>query len=93
MRHLRKLFLAMTTQEIIRSVSLSNQRRVRDLRITPAQVLELISAGYRVAPAGRDGCTVYAPNWRGEREIVMPKKSTVDHDYESAILARQYIPN
>jgi hypothetical protein len=83
----------MTTSEIIRSVNLSNQGRVRDLRITPAQVLELISAGYAVSPAGLDGCTVYAPNWRGDPEIIMPKKSTVDHDYEGAILARQYTPN
>jgi hypothetical protein len=84
----------MTTSEIIRSVGLSNQGRVRDLRITPAQVIELIGAGYCVATAGRDGCTVYAPNWSGEsRQFVMPKKSTVDHDYEGAILARQYIPN
>ena len=84
----------MTTQEIIRSVNLSNQRRVRDLRLTPAQVIELIGAGYSVAPAGLDGCTVYAPNWRGEsRQFVMPKKQAVSHDYESAILARQYIPN
>ena len=85
--------MAMTTQEIIKSVALSNQRRVRDLRLTPAQVLELIGAGYSVAPAGRDGCTVYAPNWRGEREIVMPKKSVVEFDYEGGILARQYLPN
>ena len=83
----------LNTQEIIRSVNLSNQRRVRDLRLTPAQVLELIGAGYCVAPAGRDGCTVYAPNWKGEREIVMPKKQAVYHDYEGAILARQYLPN
>ena len=83
----------MTTQEIIHSVSLSNQKRVRDLKLNAAQVLELIGAGYCVAPAGRDGCTVYAPNWRGEREIVMPKKQAVYHDYEGAILARQYIPN
>ena len=83
----------MTTSEIIKSVSLSNQRRVRDLKLNAAQVIELIGAGYCVAPAGRDGCTVYAPNWKGEREIVMPKKSVVYHDYESAILARQYIPN
>ena len=83
----------MTTQEIIHSVSLSNQKRVRDLKLNAAQVLELIGAGYCVAPAGRDGCTVYAPNWRGEREIVMPKKTVVEFDYESGILARQYIPN
>jgi hypothetical protein len=83
----------MTTSEIIRSVNLSNQGRVRDLRITPAQVLELIGAGYCVAPAGLDGCTVYSPHWRGDPEIIMPKKSTVYHDYEGAILARQYIPN
>jgi hypothetical protein len=83
----------MTTQEIIHSVNLSNQGRVRDIRITPAQVLELIGAGYAVSTAGRDGCTVYAPNWRGDPEIIMPKKSTVEHDYEGAILARQYIPN
>jgi hypothetical protein len=83
----------MTTQEIIHSVNLSNQGRVRDLRITPAQVRELISAGYAVSPAGLDGCTVYAPNWRGDPEIVMPKKQAVYHDYEGAILARQYIPN
>jgi hypothetical protein len=93
MRHLWQLLLAMTTQEIIRSVSLSNQGRVRDLKLNPAQVLELIGAGYAVSPAGRDGCTVYAPHWRGDPEIIMPKKSTVDHDYESAILARQYTPN
>jgi hypothetical protein len=84
----------MTTQEIIHSVNLSNQRRVRDLRITPAQVRELISAGYAVSPAGRDGCTVYSPHWRGEsRQFVMPQKTVVDHDYESAILARQYLPH
>ena len=83
----------MTTSEIIHSVSLSNQGRVRDLRITPAQVLELIAAGYAVSPAGRDGCTVYAPIWRGDPEIIMPKKTVVEHDYESAILARQYTPN
>ena len=83
----------MTTSEIIKSVNLSNQRRVRDLRLTPAQVLELTASGYCVAPAGRDGCTVYAPNWRGEREIVMPKKTVVYHDYEGGILARQYTPN
>ena len=83
----------MTTQEIIRSVNLSNQRRVRDLRITPAQVIELTASGYCVVTAGRDGCTVYAPNWQGGPSIVMPKKSVVYHDYEGAILARQYIPN
>ena len=81
----------MTTSEIIRSVNLSNQRRVRDLRLTAAQVRELIGAGYCVVTAGRDGCTVYAPHWRGEREIVMPKKSVVEFDYEGAILARQYL--
>ena len=83
----------MTTSEIIKSVSLSNQRRVRDLKLNAAQVIELIGAGYCVAPAGRDGCTVYAPNWKGGPEIVMPKKTVVEHDYESGILARQYIPN
>jgi hypothetical protein len=83
----------MTTSEIIRSVGLSNQGRVRDLKLNPAQVLELIASGYCVATAGRDGCTVYSPHWRGEREIVMPQKTVVSHDYEGAILARQYIPN
>ena len=82
----------MTTSEIIRSVSLSNQKRVRDLKLNAAQVLELIASGYAVSPAGRDGCTVYAPNWRGEsRQFVMPKKTVVEHDYESGILARQYL--
>ena len=84
----------MTTTEIKSSILLSNQGRVRDIRITPAQVMELIASGYCVAPAGRDGCTVYAPNWKGEsRQFVMPSKSVDDHDWESAILARQYLPN
>jgi hypothetical protein len=84
----------MTTTEIKRSILLSNQGRVRDLKLTPAQVMELIASGYAVAPAGRDGCTVYAPDWRGEsRQFVMPSKSVDDHDYEGAILSRQYIPN
>jgi hypothetical protein len=84
----------MTTTEIKSSIILSNQGRVRDIRITPAQVMELIASGYCVAPAGRDGCTVYAPDWRGEsRQFVMPSKSVDDHDYEGAILSRQYIPN
>jgi hypothetical protein len=82
----------MTTQEIKSSILLSNQGRVRDIQLTPDQVLELISAGYCVAPDGRDGCTVYAPSWRGEsRQFVMPSKSVEGHDYEGAILARQYI--
>jgi hypothetical protein len=84
----------MTTTEIKSSIILSNQGRVRDIRITPDQVMELIASGYCVAPAGRDGCTVYAPDWRGEsRQFVMPSKSVDDHDYEGAILSRQYIPN
>jgi len=84
----------MTTTEIKRSILLSNQGRVRDLKLTPDQIIELIASGYCVAPAGRDGCTVYAPSWRGEsRQFVMPSKSAVDHDYEGAILSRQYIPN
>jgi len=84
----------MTTTEIKSSILLSNQGRVRDLKLTPAQVMELIASGYAVAPAGRDGCTVYAPDWRGEsRQFVMPSKSVDDHDYEGAILSRQYIPN
>ncbi len=83
----------MTTTEIKRSILLSNQGRVRDIRITPAQVLELIADGYCVAYAGTDGYTVYSPSWRGEsRQFVMPSKS-VEHDYEGAILARQYLPN
>ena len=84
----------MTTTEIKRSILLSNQGRVRDLKLTPDQIIELIASGYCVAPAGRDGCTVYAPDWRGEsRQFVMPSKSVDDHDYEGAILSRQYIPN
>jgi hypothetical protein len=83
----------MTTSEIKHSVLLSNQGRVRDLQLTSAQVNELIASGYCVAPAGRDGCTVYAPSWRGEsRQFMAPSKSAEGHDYEGAILARQYLP-
>jgi hypothetical protein len=83
----------MTTTEIKSSILISNQGRVRDLQLTSAQVNELIASGYCVATAGRDGCTVYAPSWRGEsRQFVMPSKS-IEHDYEGAILARQYLPS
>jgi hypothetical protein len=84
----------MTTSEIKHSILLSNQGRVRDLRLTPDQIIELIAFGYCVAPAGGDGCTVYAPSWRGEsRQFMAPSKSAEGHDYEGAILARQYLPS
>lgn len=74
----------MTTDQIKRSVNLSNAGRVKDITMTDDQKRELREAGYVVS-----GRTVYGPAWRGERAITYPAKPAIDHDYEGAILARQ----
>ena len=75
----------MTTNEIKRSVDLSNAGRVKDIFLSDQNKQELRVAGYAVA-----GSTVYGPAWQGERFITYPVRQTaVEHDYEGAILARQ----
>jgi hypothetical protein len=74
----------MTINEIKRSVDLSNAGRVKGITVTDSQKLELREAGYVVS-----GSTVYGPAWKGERAITYPVKPLIEHDYESAILARQ----
>jgi hypothetical protein len=74
----------MTTNQIKHSVNLSNSGRVKGIAVTDSQKLELQEAGYVVS-----GSTVYGPAWRGERAFVYPVKPLIEHDYESAILARQ----
>ena len=75
----------MTTNEIKRSVDLSNAGRVKDMVLSDQNKRELREAGYVVS-----GSTVYGPAWRGERFIAYPVRTTaVEHDYEGAILARQ----
>jgi len=78
----------MTTNEIKRSVDLSNAGRVKNMVLSDQNKQELREAGYRVS-----GATVYSPAWRGERIIEQPvrKAAAVEHDYEGAILARQYL--
>lgn len=77
----------MTTNEIKRSVDLSNAGRVRGMVLSDQNKRELREAGYRVS-----GATVYSPVWRGERMIEQPlRKVAIEHDYEGAILARQYL--
>jgi hypothetical protein len=75
----------MTTNEIKRSVDLSNAGRVKDMVLSDQNKQELREAGYVVS-----GSTVYGPAWRGDRFIAYPVRQTaVEHDYEGAILARQ----
>jgi hypothetical protein len=75
----------MTTNQIKRSVDLSNAGRVKGIIVTDTQKLELREAGYVVS-----GSTVYGPAWKGERAITYPAaKPSIEHDYEAAILARQ----
>ena len=74
----------MTTNEIKRSVDLSNAGRVKDMVLSDQNKQELREAGYVVS-----GSTVYGPAWRGERAITYPVKPVIEHDYEGAILARQ----
>lgn len=75
----------MTTNEIKRSVDLSNAGRVKDMVLSDQNKQELREAGYVVS-----GSTVYGPAWRGDRFITYPVRTTaVEHDYEGAILARQ----
>ena len=77
----------MTTNEIKRSVDLSNAGRVKDMVLSDQNKQELREAGYKVS-----GSTVYGPAWKGERFIAYPVRTTaVEHDYEGAILARQYL--
>jgi len=77
----------MTTNEIKRSVDLSNAGRVKNMVLSDQNKRELREAGYRVS-----GATVYSPAWRGERIIEQPvRKAAIEHDYEGAILARQYL--
>ena len=52
--------------------------------MTDDQKQQLREAGYVVS-----GTTVYGPTWQGERAVVYPVKQAIEHDYESAILARQ----
>jgi hypothetical protein len=75
----------MTTNEIKRSVDLSNAGRVQGIFLSDQNKQELREAGYVVS-----GSTVYGPAWRGDRFITYPVRTTaVEHDYEGAILARQ----
>jgi hypothetical protein len=75
----------MTTNEIKRSVDLSNAGRVKDMVLSDQNKQELREAGYVVS-----GSTVYGPAWKGERFVTYPVRQTaVEHDYEGAILARQ----
>ena len=75
----------MTTNEIKRSVDLSNAGRVKDMVLSDQNKQELRESGYVVS-----GSTVYAPAWVGERFVTYPVRQTaVEHDYEGAILARQ----
>ena len=75
----------MTTEEIKRSVDLSNAGRVKDIVLSDQNKRELREAGYVVS-----GSTVYGPAWKGERFIAYPRQpEVIEHDYEGAILARQ----